>query len=77
MTSLVERYAEPIRTRCTNSPTGAEPAHRTQAELLAAATTVADQRDRLKDRIGRGDSALGRARRPSGRSSVQHRDRAR
>jgi cell wall-associated NlpC family hydrolase len=48
MTSLVERYAEPIRTRLHQLADRAEPAHRTQAELLAAATTVADQRDRLK-----------------------------
>lgn len=50
MTSLVQRYADPIRTRLHQLADRAEPAHRTQAELLAAATTVADQRDQLKTR---------------------------
>jgi cell wall-associated NlpC family hydrolase len=50
MTSLVERYADPIRTRLHQLTDRADLAHRTQSELRAAATTVADQRDQLKTR---------------------------
>jgi cell wall-associated NlpC family hydrolase len=48
MTSLVQRYADPIRTHLRQLTDRADLAHRTQAELRGAATTVADQCDRLK-----------------------------